>query len=219
MSFWPFPTNLVAELQRAAGVGPVLELGAGRGELARRLESLRLDVLTLDLDPFAPVDVVGDVRCLPFADATAGALVLGDVLRHLDAGTREDAASASHAVLASTGCVVVLEDHPEGRDAAEVNYRETLALLADVMPTRGPARRIDRLTGAWRSHFGSPVLAGEAENTIEVVDPHEPIRWLRRTMGSDRSCRDRLDSLAESVAETGMRYGRFCFEVFVREAR
>jgi len=167
---------------------------------------------------FAPVDVVGDVRRLPFADATAGAVVFGDVLRHLGASTRDDAACACHAVLAAQGCVVVLEDHPEGRDVAEVNYRETLALLADVMPTRGSARRIDRLTGPWRTYFGPPHLAGEAENTIEVEDPHEPLRWLRRTMGADRACRNRLDALADSVSESGMRYGRYCFEVFVRDS-
>lgn len=217
MSFWPFPTSLAAELREASSRGVVVELGAGAGDLARRLEQLGLVVLTLDVDASSPVDVVADLRNLPFAAASAGVLVLGDVLRHLDPLSRDDAAASCARVLAPGGCVVVLEDHPEGRDAAEANYREVLALLADVAPPRGPARPIDRLTRPWREHLGEPVLAGAFDNETPVRDPTAPVRWMRRMAGGDRAFRSRLDALADAIDRDGMDYGRSCFEVFRRD--
>ena len=217
MSFWPFPTTLRAELRHGAARGPVIELGAGEGDLARRLRSLDLDVVTLDRDPRLPADVLGDLRRLPFADRSAGVLVLGDVLRHLDPVSRDEAAWSCRHVLAREGRVVVLEDDPEARDRAEANYRETLAMLSDLVARRGPARRIDRLTGPWRGLFGEPVARGASDNETPVRDPLEPIRWMRSASCADRVFRERLDRLAASVETDGMRYGRYCFEVFAED--
>lgn len=68
---------LAAEVARAPG--PVLELGSGGGFLDRVVPGL------VTSEPFfvPGVRVVADGTCLPFADASLGAVVLVDVLHHL----------------------------------------------------------------------------------------------------------------------------------------
>jgi SAM-dependent methyltransferase len=217
MSFWPFPTNLRDEFDRAAALGPVVEAGAGEGRLTARLRSLDLPVVALDHDPWQRgLDVLADLRVLPFAPASVGAVVFGDVLRHLSSSDRSRAAESCVRCVAVGGRVIVLEDDPVGRDAAEVNYREVLSLLADIVPGRGAARRIDRVSRELRTRFGEPVCRGDVENATDVDDPLAPVRWLRTHHACDRDCRERLDALADSIGEHGMRYGRYSFEVFAR---
>lgn len=214
MSFWPFPTSLLAEFRHGAARGPVVELGAGTGDLARRLADAGLDVVTLDRDLRLDVDVIADGRQLPFADGRLGLVVMADVLRHATPLVRAELAIACTSAIAPGGRVVVLEDHPEARDRAEANYRDVLALLADEVPGRGPARRIDGLTAALRERLGAPVAAGEEENVVPVDDPLEPVRWMRRVTGNRRDLRARLEDLAATIEDDGMRYGRYCFEVY-----
>ncbi|HKK72622.1 MAG TPA: class I SAM-dependent methyltransferase [Candidatus Krumholzibacteria bacterium] len=219
MSFWPFPTNLRDELARAADLGPVVEAGAGDGRLSVHLRSLGWAVVSLDHDPRCDgLDVLADLRELPFASASVGVVVFGDVLRHLPSSDRARAAESCVHCLAPGGRVVVLEDTPVGRDPAEVNYREVLSLLADIVPGRGAARRIDRVSRELRAHLGDPVCRGDAENSTRVDDPLAPVRWLRTHHACDRDCRERLDAIADSIAEHGMRYGRYSFEVFATGA-
>ena len=219
MSFWPFPTNLRDEFARAAGLGPMVEAGAGDGRLSAHLRSMGWTVVSLDHDPRClGLDVVADLRALPFVAASVGAVVFADVLRHLPSADRARAAESCVDCLALRGRVVVLEDDPVGRDPAEVNYREVLSLLADIVPGRGAARRIDRVTRELRARLGDPVCRGDAENSTRVDDPLAPVRWLRMHQACDRDCRERLDRIADSIDEHGMRYGRYSFEVFATGA-
>ena len=218
MSFWPFPTNLLTEIRGGAASGPVVEGGVGDGRLSERLRECGVDVLGVDRDPFLRgVDVLADLRELPFRDGSVGAIVLGDVLRHLDRRDRGCVAEECVRVLDRGGRVIVLEDEADGRDAAERNYRDVLALLADLVPGRGPARRVEDLTRAWRSRMGPPIVSGGAENETPVDDPEAPLRWVRTHTACDRTCRERVDDLHRRIERDGMRYGRFAYEVYVRE--
>lgn len=88
------PARFRGDLQRATGtknlhrrlerfvrdtedMGPVLDLGSG----SRRLAPW---VTNVDVESFPEVDVVGDVEHLPFDDAHAGAVILQQVLEHVD---------------------------------------------------------------------------------------------------------------------------------------
>lgn len=59
--------------------GPVLEIGAGSGNLRNAIPN----AIALDVQWAPWIDVVGDAHELPFADASLGNVVMLDVLHHL----------------------------------------------------------------------------------------------------------------------------------------
>lgn len=221
MSFWPFPKNLLAELHAGASIGPWVEIGAGDGRLCTRLSQAVRPGLALDLRPALllgmPRALGGDARALPLLDGSLGACLFADVMRHLRPEDRARAALECARVLRPGGRVLVLEDDPEARDAAEQNYRSVLDLLAAYDPSRGAALAIDRATESMLEHVGVCTLSGVAENEESVVDPLAPLRWMRaRTSAENITLGSRLDALEEAVQAHGMRYGRFAFAVFAR---
>jgi SAM-dependent methyltransferase len=86
--------RLLLDLFLSAGPGPeVLNGGAGQGTLSQKLAELGYDVTSTDVSPeavdllrertSAPV-VEADLTALPFAQATFDAVVLGEVLEHVE---------------------------------------------------------------------------------------------------------------------------------------
>jgi SAM-dependent methyltransferase len=86
--------RLLLDLFLSAGPGPdVLNGGAGQGTLTRKLVELGYDVTSTDVSPEAvellrerasgPV-VEADLTALPFADESFDAVVLGEVLEHVE---------------------------------------------------------------------------------------------------------------------------------------
>jgi SAM-dependent methyltransferase len=221
MSFWPLPKSLVEALAASRRRGPVVELGSGEGRFTRRLASLGLDAIGLDLrrppGPTGPF-VNADLDLLPFANGSVGAFVLADVLRHRPSATWPALARSLHEATAPGGVTVILEDHPRADDRAQENYRRTLGLLARVDASRG-----DVLSPRCMDDFGGPpwpppVLAGEALNTEAVDDPATPLRWLRARAGQGVVARE-LQALDTAVRRWGMAYGRYWFCVLSKENR
>lgn len=88
------------------GTGWALDLGGGRGELARPLSERGYRYANVDLHPAGHGAVAGDVERLPFGDRTFELVVSSDSLEHFpkpDAALRE-----VHRVLSDTGTLVIL---------------------------------------------------------------------------------------------------------------
>jgi SAM-dependent methyltransferase len=96
--------RLLLDLFLSAGPGPeVLNGGAGQGTLSQRLVDFGYDVTSTDVSPDA-VELLrrrasghiveADLTSLPFADASFDAVVLGEVLEHIedDRGALEEVA-------------------------------------------------------------------------------------------------------------------------------
>jgi SAM-dependent methyltransferase len=204
MSFWPFPKSILGELRAGLDLGPGLELGAGGGQLRSRLESVGISLLALDRT--APADVLGDVRHLPLRNATAGVLVLANLLRHLDPPGRRACMTECSRALVPGGRLLLLEDDPVARCAAEANYREALGLLAAADPGRGTVLDLDEVLARRPAGLDEPGLDLHLENHEVVEDPLAPLRWIEAT---GRVGQHALVSLQGRIDREGMRYGAF----------
>jgi hypothetical protein len=222
MSFWPLARRIVEELAAGARLGPLVELGAGDGGLTRRLEELDLHPLLLDRRyPPAPRRrgaLAGDVLRLPLADDRVGAIVLGNVLRQLSGSERRLLAGEARRCLRGGGRMVVLEDDPRVRTAAERNYRDCLALLGEADPTRRVATLApDRARRSLAPVLGPPRSEGEGANEEPVLRPEIPLAWLAaRSAGA--AWRSRLEDLRRRVEAEGMAYGLYWFQIYARES-
>jgi SAM-dependent methyltransferase len=67
-------------LLEGCGDGRILEVGGGLGHI----KAIRSDVVSVDIVPFAGIDAVADAHRLPFADGSFSAVVMLDVLHHLE---------------------------------------------------------------------------------------------------------------------------------------
>lgn len=211
MSFWPFPKTILDELSAGLARGPGVELGAGDGRLARRLGDAGLRLLTVDRQ--GPVDVRADARRLPLRAASCGAFVLANVLRHLRASARRAVLAECARALADGGRLLILEDEPVGRDAAEVNYRRALELLAAADPTRGAALDLDEIAPILPGAFAVEVDE-RLENAESVDDPRAPLRWL-----AAHGPMAAVEALSVDVERQGMAYGQYRALVLRRCAR
>jgi SAM-dependent methyltransferase/predicted nuclease with TOPRIM domain len=91
-SSFPEAHELAVRILRTVGPGRVLDVGCGMGKLVRRLLRLGIDAYGADVSTVAIRRneelspgrfVVGDVRALPFADASFDVVVTTDCLEHL----------------------------------------------------------------------------------------------------------------------------------------
>jgi SAM-dependent methyltransferase len=68
------------QLLAGCGSGTILEIGGGTAHI----KEIRSDVISVDILPFPGLDMVADAHRLPFADGSLAALVMLDVLHHLE---------------------------------------------------------------------------------------------------------------------------------------
>lgn len=203
MSFWPFPRSLADALRRARNRGPVVEAGAGDGRLTQRIAEVVGEVWPLDLVSRPGLTrVQADARHLPVGPGRLGAVVMGNLARHLDPDSTVAMARSAWTSVAPGGMLAILEDEPEATSPREANYRQALRLLAVADPTRNPALApedlLDRIPAPWTD----PHLERGLPNRERVLDPHAPVDWLRAHRPGPE-----VDALARDVAEHGMAYG------------
>jgi hypothetical protein len=204
MSFWPFPKIILDELRAGLRRGIGIEVGSGDGRLSRRLGDCGIFLHALDLQ--APAEVRADARALPIATAGVGLIVVGNLLRHLSEGERVGFLFEADAALAAGGRLLLLEDDPEARNAAERNYRRALGYLRDADDTRGAALDLDQLLAARPDSLSTLVVDLRVENEELIEDDVAPLRWLA-ARGFAR--RDGFREFEESVERDGMSYGRY----------
>ncbi len=117
-----------------AGLGVILEIGAGSGNLKDHLP----DVVATDVVPSDWLDALADAQALPFADASLGAVVGVDVLHHVEFPGRF-LAEAQRA-LRPGGRVVLVEPAitPVSRVVFKLGHPEPVLLDADPLADGSP---------------------------------------------------------------------------------
>jgi len=215
MSFWPLATSLVDRLRSDGPQSPLIELGCGEGDFARRLRSLGFSTLGIDVDAVAAKpDLCADVLHLPFRAHSLGGFVAGNLLRHLRPEQRGTVAAETARCARPGAFLLVCEDSPVGRGESERNYREALQLLAAFDARRGPPLSIAELDAQLRPHWPRLIDSNACENEERVRDPAAPLRWL---LGQPRlavQLRTRCEELAERVARSGMSYGLYEYALY-----
>jgi SAM-dependent methyltransferase len=95
--------------------GPVVEIGAGPGLLKTALP----ESISVDIQPFAWIDVVADAHALPLRDGAVATLILFDALHHLARPARFFA--EAERALRPGGRIVIVE--PAVTPVSSVMYR------------------------------------------------------------------------------------------------
>ena len=72
--------DLQRQLLAGCGDGTIVEIGGGTAHI----KEISSEVISVDILPFPGIDVVADAHRLPFADGSIAALVMLDVLHHLE---------------------------------------------------------------------------------------------------------------------------------------
>jgi SAM-dependent methyltransferase len=222
MSFWPLAKSLTDLLVASRALGPLVELGCGRGEFARRLEALGLPIVLLDRDRNAlsvarALSLSAGAACgtvQELQDASVGAIACSNLLRHCRESW-ERVGEECERVMAEGALFVVLEDDAEDEAVAASNYRLTLDLLASADPTRGPALAASEIERLCTPRFGEAILSGSCQNELEIDDAQLPLRWLA-ARELDAQQRLALERLTRRVERYGMSYGRYFYRVYRR---
>lgn len=204
MSFWPFPKILLDELRSGLECGVGIEVGAGEGRLSHRLADCGIHLHTLDLR--APAEFRADARALPITTGGAGLIVAGNLLRHLSEEDRVGFLIQADNALADRGRLLLLEDDPEARNAAELNYRCALEYLRDADANRGAALDLDRVLVSRPDGLLTVVVDVRVDNEEVIEDELAPLHWLA-ARGFARQ--DGFRELEEAVARDGMSYGLY----------
>jgi SAM-dependent methyltransferase len=136
-----------AELTKAAGLGPVADLGCGTGRVAAHLDSLGVDVFGIDLSP-AMVDVarlthphlhfdVGSITALDLSDGAAGGVLAWYSTIHTPPRDLPGVFAEFSRVLAPGGYLLVGFHVGDGDLPRTVAYRDGVSVDAyDVTPGR-----------------------------------------------------------------------------------
>ena len=128
------------QLLAGCGDGPVVEIGGGTAHI----KEICSEVICIDILRFPGIDVVADAHRLPFADGSLAALVMLDVLHHLERPIEFFREAAR--VLRPRGRLVMIEPAmtPLARRFYEKFHEEPVDMSADpfavvdVDPERDP---------------------------------------------------------------------------------
>jgi len=205
--------QLEALLDRYAGPGRVLELGAGEGGLTDRRADADRPVTTVDLQAAPGVGVVADGSRLPFRDGAFATSVCVDVLEHVPVDRRAALVDELRRVTTTT----LLLGGPTGPQALAADR----ALLDDVRRTH-PRRPVPEwlvehdAIGSFPAadelrELGPPVLHEEAGLAIWA---HTGLSRLRTFRGATRAERMVPDGCLGAVARVG-RVGRTYRSIWV----
>jgi SAM-dependent methyltransferase len=136
-----------AELTKAAGLGPVADLGCGTGRVAAHLDSLGVDVFGIDLSP-AMVDLarrtyrhlhfdVGSITALDLSDVAAGGVLAWYSTIHTPPRDLPGVFGEFSRVLAPGGYLLIGFHVGDGHLPRTVAYRDGVSIDAyDVTPER-----------------------------------------------------------------------------------
>ena len=136
-----------AELTKAAGLGPVADLGCGTGRVAAHLDSLGVDVFGIDLSP-AMVDLarrtyrhlhfdVGSITALDLSDVAAGGVLAWYSTIHSPPRDLPGVFGEFSRVLAPGGYLLIGFHVGDGHLPRTVAYRDGVSIDAyDVTPER-----------------------------------------------------------------------------------
>ncbi len=177
-------------VERLAGAsGPVLDIGWGTGTYTHRLRSERPDlrVVPVDFSPGMRPEVVGEVDRLPFATASAGAVLAMHMLYY--ARDKPAAIAELARVLRPGGRLVVSTNgHAAKREFAAL---WTFALRDLGVADPPPYPRIDGsflLHDAWRLLTDAFDHVEAVEHRTEIVVPAaEPVIAFVDSMGAEQT--------------------------------
>lgn len=217
MSFWPLAKSCPERARALAGLGRVVEVGAGEGAFASRLASLGVTPLLVEPRPTPAIGAWPQVRAasprLPLRQGSCGLLVLANTFRHLDPAARPSHAEEWGRCLAVGGELWILEDEPAAGTPAARNYRHCLELLARADRGRGSALPAAEARAAVDPVLGAAVEEHRGPNRTPVQDPLGAVRWLR---AHEAAPVDDLDALERSIHQGGLEYGDYWHQVWRR---
>lgn len=154
-SYW----HQIDEVTRLGG--RILEIGVGNGTVNAVLKRRGLSVESLDIDPALEPDVIGDIRQLPFADASFDTALVAEVLEHLPWSDLETAL-AEVARVVRRGAVISVPhggawlalsgDVPSAIHVLRLALRRRIALRHALWSLTLPV--------AWRRHGGAVAVVG-----------------------------------------------------------
>ncbi len=181
--------RLLLDLLLSAKPGPkILNAGAGQGTFSQRLVERGFDVTSSDASAAAVAvlrertggEVVeADVSSLPFPDESFDAIVLGEVLEHVEDDT--GALAECRRVLAQHGVIALSVPAnpdrfgPSDRWAGHIRRYSREALLEAV---RGAGLHVERCT-AWGFPFSALYHRHIYERHVDRHGAAQPKRWQR----------------------------------------
>lgn len=137
-------------LEAACPAGILLDIGGG----SAHFKNYRPDVVSLDIQSFAGIDVVADAHLMPFADATFGGVVMLDVLHHLQRPV--DFLREARRVLKPGGRIAMIE--PGMSVASEQFYSRFHHEPVDMCADPFSEDRVQSSTDPWDANQAIPTL-------------------------------------------------------------
>ncbi len=171
----------------------VLDLGCGKGRIARRLEGYGARVVGLDLSMRMIAEAVGlprvrgSARALPFADGAFDAVVAVEVFEHL--GDVDAAIAEACRVLKAGGRLIVVDKNAASLDARRPWLPSAVVKWIDerrglwMYPADGPVRE----RWFWPGRFGRMLSSRFTDVSIEyLLAPAEAGRPVFRALPTAR---------------------------------
>ncbi|MGE0611966.1 MAG: class I SAM-dependent methyltransferase [Hyphomicrobiales bacterium] len=157
--------------------GPLLDIGGG----SAHLKAFRPDAVSVDILPFAGIDVACDAHSLPFPDGHFAGIVMLDVLHHLDRPV--DFLKEAARVLRPGGALAMIEPGMSAVSYPFFRYlhQEPAEMSADPF---APLSRPGAGKDPFDSNQAIPTLlfarAGNRRRLLDVVPELEPVQtdWL-----------------------------------------
>lgn len=214
MSFSPLPDSLQKWAHSLAGQADspqVVDLGCGRGDLARWFEPWNIQVWGLDRFPLhgAHFHIRGDALAPPIARGTLHGVLAGNLIHHM---LRQDPTATFIQnwlnLLADGGWLVLLGDDPGRPDfPGRWNYRQLQEFLAELMPDeRGALMPLQDVLEHLEKHGAREIRSGTMLNQTSVSQ-EDVLSLLRGSQPGDLHGTPR--KLVQQIEKHGISYGRF----------